>query len=142
MVEEVVYEKEINNEMVWNIGKMIMEKQDGNKRAKYGDLLIEGISIKLTENFGKGFSKRNLERMRKIYMCFPIASTLSSQLSISHYYELMKKKDLKKGKVTHQDIGQISTNKNETIVKYTLPEDNNSIFSSESSEKDFINIMG
>ena len=63
--------------------------------------------------------------------------------------------DLKIGKVTHQDIGQmqmyvnyydreikqqdenstvgilLSTNKNETIVKYTLPEDNKAIFSSE-----------
>ena len=28
----------------WNIGKMIVEKQEGNKRAKYGDLLIEEIS--------------------------------------------------------------------------------------------------
>ena len=63
--------------------------------------------------------------------------------------------DLKIGKVTHQDIGQmqmyvnyydreirsadenktigilLSTDKNETIVKYTLPEDNETIFSSE-----------
>lgn len=63
--------------------------------------------------------------------------------------------DLKIGKVTHGDIGQmqmyvnyydreiknadenptvgilLSTNKNETIVKYTLPEDNKTIFSSE-----------
>ena len=44
--------KTINNEIVdlhWNIGKMIIEKQSGNTRAKYGDLLIEGISKKLTE---------------------------------------------------------------------------------------------
>ena len=63
--------------------------------------------------------------------------------------------DLKIGKITHQDIGQmqmyvnyydreiksddenktvgilLSTIKNETIVKYTLPEENNSIFASE-----------
>ena len=63
--------------------------------------------------------------------------------------------DLKIGKVSHQDIGQmqmyvnyydrevkqedenktvgilLSTNKNETVVKYTLPEDNKTIFSSE-----------
>ena len=63
--------------------------------------------------------------------------------------------DLKIGKVTHQDIGQIqmyvnyydreikqqeenstigillSTDKNKTVVKYTLPEDNKTIFSSE-----------
>ena len=63
--------------------------------------------------------------------------------------------DLKIGKVSHQDIGQmqmyvnyydreikqddekptvgilLSTNKNETVVKYTLPKDNKTIFSSE-----------
>ena len=41
----------------WNIGKIIVEKQEGHVRAKYGDLLIEGISKKLTEYFGKGFSR-------------------------------------------------------------------------------------
>lgn len=78
--------------------------------------------------------------------------------------------DLKIGKVTHQDIGQmqmyvnyydreikqqdenstvgilLSTNKNETIVKYTLPEDNKTIFSSEyklhlPTEKELINAI-
>jgi len=78
--------------------------------------------------------------------------------------------DLKIGKVTHKDIGQmqmyanyydrniksktenktigilLSTDKNETIVKYTLPEDNKTIFSSEfrltiPSEKEFIDII-
>ena len=63
--------------------------------------------------------------------------------------------DLKIGKVSHQDIGQmqmyvnyydreikeenenktigilLSTNRNKTVVKYTLPEDNDTIFSSE-----------
>ena len=78
--------------------------------------------------------------------------------------------DLKIGKATHKDIGQmqmyvnyydrevksdsenktigilLSTDKNETIVKYTLPEDNKTIFSSEfrltiPSEKDFIDVI-
>ena len=89
----------INNEMVnlyWSIGKMIVEKQNGEDRAKYGDLLIEKISKNLTAEFGKGFSKRNLERMRKFYMCYPIATTLLSQLSWSHYLELIKIDDEEK----------------------------------------------
>ncbi len=88
--------KIVNTEMInlyWNIGKMIVDKQNGNKRAKYGDLLIEGISKKLTENFGKGFSIQNLRRMRQFYNTYPIRSTLSSELSISHYYELIKIKE-------------------------------------------------
>lgn len=61
--------KTINSEIVdlhWNIGKMIIKKQSGNTRAKYGDLLIEGISKKITEQFGKGFSIQNLRRMRQL----------------------------------------------------------------------------
>ena len=88
--------KTVNVEMInlyWNIGKMIVEKQDGKERTKYGDLLIEEISKRLTEQFGKGFSIQNLRRMRQFYMCFPIRSTLSSELSISHYYELIKIKE-------------------------------------------------
>ena len=83
----------VNTEMLnlyWNIGKAIMEIQQGDERASYGDAVLEKLSQKLTNEFGKGFSKRNLERMRKFYICFPIATTLSSQLSWSHYLELIK----------------------------------------------------
>lgn len=74
----------VNTEMLslyWNIGKAIMEIQQGDERASYGDAVLEKLSQKLTDEFGKGFSKRNLERMRKLYIYFPIATTVSSQLS-------------------------------------------------------------
>ena len=83
----------VNTEMLnlyWNIGKIIMEIQQGDERATYGDSVLDKLSIKLTNEFGKGFSKRNLERMRKFYIYFPIATTVSSQLSWSHYLELIK----------------------------------------------------
>ena len=83
----------VNTEMLnlyWNIGKAIMDIQQGDERANYGDYVLEKLSEKLTAEFGKGFSKRNLERMRKFYISFPIATTVSSQLSWSHYLELIK----------------------------------------------------
>lgn len=67
-----------------------MEIQKWDERASYGDAVLEKLSEKLTNEFGKGFSKRNLERMRKFYIYFPIATTVSSQLSWSHYLELLK----------------------------------------------------
>ena len=67
-----------------------MNIQQGDERANYGDYVLEKLSEKLTAEFGKGFSKRNLERMRKFYIYFPITTTLSSQLSWSHYLELLK----------------------------------------------------
>ena len=89
----------VNTEMLnlyWNIGKAIMEIQQGDERATYGDAVLEKLSEKLTNEFGKGFSKRNLERMRRFYNCFPIATTVSSQLSWSHYLELIKVEEEKK----------------------------------------------
>lgn len=91
--------KTVNTEMInlyWNIGKIIVVMQDGNKKAKYGDYLIKELSIRLTNKFGKGFSIPNLKRMRQFYNCFPIGSTLLNQLTWSHYLELIKIDDVNK----------------------------------------------
>ena len=96
--KENIY-RTVNTEMLflyWNIGKIIVEIQDGKNRAKYGDKVLEKLSEKLIVEFGNGFSKRNLERMRKFYKCFPIATTMSSQLTWSHYTEIIKIKEKEK----------------------------------------------
>ena len=59
------------------IGKRIVEEeQNGNKRAEYGKNLIKILSEKLTKEFGKGFSQRNLEQMRKFFKVYGIPQTL------------------------------------------------------------------
>ena len=83
----------INTEMLnlyWNIGKAIMEIQQGDERASYGETVLEKLSKKLTDEFGKGFSIINLRRMRKFYCLFPIRSTVLNELSWSHYLEIIK----------------------------------------------------
>ena len=83
----------VNTEMLnlyWNIGKAIMEIQQGEERASYGDAVLDKLSQKLTSEFGKGFSSRNLRTMRKFYLMYPIWKTLSAKLSWSHYLELTK----------------------------------------------------
>ena len=80
--------RKIENEVViayWQIGKMIVEKQGGESRAKYGDGLIKELSIKLTEDFGKGFDERELRRMRQFYAVFPIWDSACPELSWSHF---------------------------------------------------------
>ncbi|MCG6839338.1 PDDEXK nuclease domain-containing protein [Fusobacterium nucleatum] len=75
------------------IGKRIVEEeQNGNKRAEYGKNLIKILSEKLTKEFGKGFSQRNLEQMRTFYVRYSIPQTLSAEfkLSWSHYLILMR----------------------------------------------------
>ena len=83
----------VNTEMLnlyWNIGKVIMEIQQGDERAAYGDAVLDKLSQKLTNEFGKGFSSRNLRTMRKFYLTYPIWKTVSAKLSWSHYLELIK----------------------------------------------------
>ena len=79
------------------IGKRIVEEeQDGNKRAEYGKKLMKTLSEKLTKEFGRGFSQRNLEQMRTFYLRYSISQTVSAEfkLSWSHYLILMRIEDI------------------------------------------------
>jgi len=85
----------INNTMVltyFEIGKMIVEEeQEGSKNAQYGTFIIESLSQKLTREFGKGFSKRNLELIRQFYLNYKNTKSMISQsLSWTHYITLMR----------------------------------------------------
>lgn len=91
--------REINKAQVlayWEIGREIVEfEQKGKERAEYGEERIARLSKDLTNKFGKGFSERNLEQMRKLYLTYSQkAQTLSAKfepmLSWAHYCELLK----------------------------------------------------
>ena len=79
----------------WNIGKLIVEYQGGEGRAKYGDRLIERLSIELTKEYGGGFDKTNLRRMRCFYECFPIRDSVRLELNWTHYRYIMRVDSLK-----------------------------------------------
>jgi len=58
-------------EAYWHIGRMIVEEeQQGKARAEYGSALIQSLSLRLTMEFGKGFSEQSLWNFRKFYLCF------------------------------------------------------------------------
>ena len=48
----------------YNVGKLLIEAQGGEKRAKYGDSLIKEYSKRLTLELGKGYTTSGLKRMR------------------------------------------------------------------------------
>ena len=77
----------------WNIGKLIVEAQGGEKRAKYGDGLIKEWGCKLSLKYGRNYDKSNLSKMRKFYTIFPIVDTLCPQLNWSHYRSLLSIKN-------------------------------------------------
>ncbi|MCQ4635735.1 PDDEXK nuclease domain-containing protein [Anaerovorax odorimutans] len=77
-------------EAYWEIGKAIVEKQDGSSKAEYGSGLLKALSKQMTKDFGKGFTETNLKYMRKFYLTFPNRHALSDQLSWTHYRHLMR----------------------------------------------------
>lgn len=87
----------VNDAMVeayWEVGRQIVEAQ--GDRAEYGKHLMEYLSERLTKEFGKGYTKRNLFCMKQFYLSFPIVHTLCAQLSWSHYRLLIRVEDEKK----------------------------------------------
>ena len=87
----------VNDAMVeayWEIGRQIVEAQ--GDRAEYGKHLMEYLSERLTKEFGRAYTKRDLHYMRQFYLAFPIVNTLCSQLSWSHYRLLMRVEDERK----------------------------------------------
>ena len=82
----------VNTGMVqiyWEIGQQLDRACDG-KQAEYGKGVLQQVSEKLTAEFGKAYSVRNLQMMRQFYLAFPNANTLCSHLSWSHYRLLMR----------------------------------------------------
>jgi predicted nuclease of restriction endonuclease-like (RecB) superfamily len=64
----------VNTNMVlayWLIGReIVQELQGGEERAGYGKKLIEELSARLTERYGKGFSWRNLQWFKQFYLVY------------------------------------------------------------------------
>ena len=55
----------------WEIGRRIVEfEQGGEGRAKYGESLIARLAEDLTQRFGRGFSRQNLQQMRAFYLAW------------------------------------------------------------------------
>ena len=78
-------------ETYWRIGRYIVEfEQFGNEKAIYGKNLLSTLSKELTLRLGKGYSRPNLNNMRKFYLKYPNCQTVSDKLSWSHICELIK----------------------------------------------------
>ena len=89
-------------ENYYEIGRLIVEAQGGEKRAKYGDGLIKEYSKRLMLEIDKKYSERLLRRMRQFYVIFKEKNwpTLSAKLSWSHFDELLKIKSIESIKDT------------------------------------------
>ncbi|MEX1222920.1 MAG: DUF1016 N-terminal domain-containing protein, partial [Pirellulales bacterium] len=64
----------------WEIGRRIVEfEQGGEARAEYGEMVVPRLSRDLTARFGRGFSERNLWKMKDFYLGWEILPTPSAE---------------------------------------------------------------
>lgn len=78
----------------WQIGRIIVEhEQNGSLRSEYGKGLLQNVSERLQQEFGTGFSVRNLQQMKRFYIMFPNTNALRSQLKWTHYRALLRVED-------------------------------------------------
>lgn len=78
--------------LYWRIGRRIGREVLKGERAEHGKEILATLSQQLVADYGRGFSYSALTRMAKFAEVFPeieIVSTLSRQLSWSHFCELL-----------------------------------------------------
>ena len=84
---------EVNSTLImtyWQIGKIIVEdEQKHESRAEYGKQTLKTLSKVLSEEYGKGFSRSNLQNMRQFYLAYPKCQSVTGKLSWTHYCELL-----------------------------------------------------
>ena len=92
--------RQVNTELLtayWNIGRIIVEhEQNSQERAEYGQQTLKELSKVLTKEFGKGFSRSNLQNMRAFYLGYPKCQSVTGKLTWTHYCELLSISDADK----------------------------------------------
>lgn len=86
----------VNTEMVelyYEIGLKINELIEKHNLEASQNEIIKSFSVKLTREFGQGFSVSNLKKMKKFYLTYKGGSTLWNQLSWSHNRLIMSIED-------------------------------------------------
>lgn len=79
--------------LYWQVGERLRREVLQEKRAAYGEAIVEAASTQLVAEFGAGFGRRNLFNMLKFAELFPdgqIVQTLSAQLGWSHFTLLLR----------------------------------------------------
>ena len=78
-------------EAYWDVGRAIVEEeQAGRERAGYGKRVIDGLSQRLRQEFGRGYDRSNLFHMRAFFLAYPKVDALRRQLSWTHYRLLLR----------------------------------------------------
>ena len=109
----------------YNVGKMIVDAQGGEEKAEYGDGLIKKISIRLTNELGKGYSVTSLKYMRKFFVLQKsqhLADQSLFNITWSHLQQLLSIKDINEIKYYIKQISIYHWGRNTLREKIKLKE--------------------
>ncbi|MDO9576664.1 MAG: PDDEXK nuclease domain-containing protein [Candidatus Cloacimonadales bacterium] len=115
--------RSINSTMVctyFEIGRIIVEHlQGGEKRAEYGEQILEDLSEKLIKEFGRGFSVRNLEQMKFFYLTYSIPQTMSAELEKKKSSMLSRELQKQQTVSGEFEVGKTQTSSAEFILSWS-----------------------
>ncbi len=78
--------------LYWQIGCRIRRDILREKRAEYGQKILHALSARLTAEFGRGYSERNLANMIRFAEVFPdanILQSLTAKLGWTHFQRII-----------------------------------------------------
>lgn len=82
--------------LYWEIGRRVRQEFLQGRRAEYGKEVLASLSRRLTHEYGRGWTERQLHYCLRVAEVFPdaeILNTLCSELSWSHIRNLMRIED-------------------------------------------------
>ena len=91
---------------------IVEEEQQGEFRAKYGQQVLQSLSERLTERFGKGWSVDTLEKCRVFYQIYRNSATVLRKSEKPHNDSLPT--------TGHGEISATVSRKSEDTVKFSL----------------------
>lgn len=108
----------------YKIGKLLLDAQGGEKRAKYGDRLIKECSVRFVEKYGKGYDSSNLRRMRQYYRIGQKCGPLAHKLTWTHWNILLpiKNENERKYYINQCILNNLSKRNDKFILEYVNDE--------------------
>ncbi len=78
--------------LYWNVGRVIMEEiQQNQKRADYGQRLIQQLAVCLTQEYGRGFSAPNLWDMKRFFDGFEILQAATGKSAMAQILQTVSR---------------------------------------------------
>ena len=102
-------------ERYYNVGKLLVEAQGGEARAKYGDGLIREYSKRLILEVGKKYNYKTLLKIRKFYLFSQKVATMSRELTWSHYIDYYTKISIQQNLSVRELRSKIKSNEYERL---------------------------